>query len=330
MSAPHVPPQHRAGPGRRGWIAAGTAIAVLVVAVAVVLATRNGSPPSPTAVDASLAAPAAPVPPEGSASPAAQSPATSAGRSATPPPRASTAKPNPAPSRFGTVAAGGTLPTGAQCASWVRAKPLAENKGANAGPNHTTGHRIPGDFFSGDDPRAGQRLAPRVDGQFTGTTAEILRWVACKWGLDEDVVRAQAAIESWWLQSTRGDWGSDPAGCAPGHGLGADGRPGQCPQSYGLLQDRYPYMKGGWPGFATSTAMNSDVAYAVWRACFEGYEGWLNTVERGTQYAAGDAWGCVGRWFSGRWHTQPSEDYVVRVKDYLSRRIWETRDFQQP
>ena len=29
--------------------------------------------------------------------------------------------------------------------------------------------------------------------------------------------------------------------------------------------------------------------------------GW-NTVERNGTYAAGDVWGCVGLWFSGRWY----------------------------
>ena len=96
------------------------------------------------------------------------------------------------------------------------------------------------------------------------------------------------------------------------------------------MQNRYPYAKSSWPGIADSTAMNADVAYATWRACYEGYETWLNTVERGRDYEAGDAWGCVGRWFSGRWHTDASEAYIARVKDYLDRRIWETPDFQQP
>ena len=41
---------------------------------------------------------------------------------------------------------------------------------------------------------------PRVTGNFTGTTDEILQWAACKWGIDEDLVRAQVAIESWWDQ----------------------------------------------------------------------------------------------------------------------------------
>jgi autotransporter family porin len=76
--------------------------------------------------------------------------------------------------------------------------------------------------------------------------------------------------------------------------------------------------------------MNADLAYAVWRTCFEGYETWLNTVERGQQYAAGDAWGCFGRWFSGRWHTKAGDGYVARVKEYLNQRVWETPAFQQP
>src|SRR5439155_25368438 len=104
-----------------------------------------------------------------------------------------------APARFTTVRPGGALPSGAQCAAWVRARPSAENKGANARANRTTGHRLGPAVFSGDDARANTALGSRVDGQFTGTTREILRWAACKWGVDEDLVLAQAAIESWWL-----------------------------------------------------------------------------------------------------------------------------------
>jgi autotransporter family porin len=127
-----------------------------------------------------------------------------------------------------------------------------------------------------------------------------------------------------------GDWSSDASRCAPNRGLGVDGKAGQCPESFGILQNRYPYEKSAWPGIASSTAMNADLAYAIWRVCFEGYEGWLNTVERGRDYAAGDAWGCFGRWFSGRWHTDAAEGYIGRVRDYLNQRIWTTANFQQP
>lgn len=241
----------------------------------------------------------------------------------------STTKPPAAPARFTTKNPGAALPTGAQCATWVRSTPYKENKRDNAKANNTTGHSIGSDFFSGDDARANRVIAPRVDGAFTGTTRQILRWAACKWGIDEDLVFAQAAIESWWQQGTMGDWTTDASRCAPGRGLGVDGKPGQCPESFGILQNRYPYERNAWPGIATSTALNADLGYAIWRVCFEGYEGWLNTVERGQDYAAGDTWGCVGRWFSGRWHTAAGDGYVQRVRDYLNQRIWETPNFQQ-
>jgi hypothetical protein len=167
-----------------------------------------------------------------------------------------------------------------------------------------------------------------LEGGFTGTTAEILRWAACKWGIDQNIVFAQAAVESWWRQTTLGDWES--SGCPPGHGPGVDGKPGLCPQSWGILQNRYPYEKGSWPGIATSTAMNVDTAYAIWRSCFDGYETWLNTVEHAGTYQAGDAWGCVGRWFAGRWHTAPAQKYIATVKNYLRQRIWLEPDFQEP
>ena len=136
--------------------------------------------------------------------------------------------------------------------------------------------------------------------------------------------------ESWWNQTTKGDWTTDASRCAPGHGLGADGRAGQCPESFGILQNRYPYEQGAWPGIDTSTAFNADLTYAIWRGCYEGYEVWLNDVDRGQQYGAGDQWGCVGRWFAGRWHTQAAEGYISTVQSNLSQRVWEQPNFQEP
>jgi autotransporter family porin len=243
--------------------------------------------------------------------------------------RAPAAPGQPAPKRFTLVAPGGSLPSGAQCAQWVRAAPSAETRPANAAANQRTGHRIDAARYSTTDARANQRIAPRVDGQFTGSTRDILRWAACKWGFDEDFVYAQAAVESWWRQSTFGDWTTDASRCAPGHGLGADGRPGECPESFGIVQTRYPYMTYGWPGIGQSTAMGADLGYANLRACFEGYEGWLNGVEKGRQYGPGDVWGCAGRYMSGRWYTAAGNDYVAKVRTYLGQRIWETTDFRQ-
>ena len=137
-------------------------------------------------------------------------------------------------------------------------------------------------------------------------------------------------MESWWRQTNLGDFGSDASACPPGHGLGRDGKLGKCPQSYGILQNRYPFEKVSWPGIGMSTAMNADTAYAIWRSCFDGYETWLNTVQRGATYHAGDVWGCVGRWFAGRWRTGPATQYIAQVRQYLHERIWTKRDFQEP
>jgi hypothetical protein len=230
---------------------------------------------------------------------------------------------------FTTLPPGSKLPSDAECAAMVKQRP--ENKRVNATFNATTGNqKLATNFFSGGDSRANTEIAARVTGNFTGTTDEILQWAACKWGVDEDLVRAQAAQESWWRQTTLGDWTTTSSRCAPGFPIGANGIAGQCPESFGILQNRYPYEQSAWPGMRTSTAFNADVAYAHFRACYEGYEHWLNQVERGKTYTAGDTWGCVGRWFAGRWYTAPANDYINKVKNYVNIRVWESKDFQEP
>jgi autotransporter family porin len=166
------------------------------------------------------------------------------------------------------------------------------------------------------------QLAPLISGDFTGTTQQILRWAACKWGIDQDVVFAQATVESWWEQGQLGDWTSNAKLCPPGHAIGADGEPGECPQSYGILQNRYFTEKPAWPGIGDSTAMNADAAYAIWRSCYDGYETWLNNPPKGQPYHAGDLWGCVGRWFTGNWHTPEADTYIDLVKQNISEQVW--------
>jgi len=234
---------------------------------------------------------------------------------------------------FATLSPGSTLPNDAACAA--RVHPAPENKGANAKYNKTPGAQTLGAHFfpSSDDPRANTQIAVRVDGNFTGTTDEILQWVSCKWGIDTNLVRAQAAIESWWLQTTLGDWNTDPTYCAPGHGLGVDdpkNHPGQCPNSWGILQNKWFFEKPSWPGIHDSTAFNADTSYAIWRACYEGYVWWLRAQPRNSGYKAGDEWGCVGSWYAGAWRTPPALTYMARVRHYLKIRIWTKPYFQQP
>jgi autotransporter family porin len=195
---------------------------------------------------------------------------------------------------FVTLPPGAPLPTDEQCAAQVR--PEAEIRQVNRPYNETKGHGAPA------SPPA--PLYARVTGAFTGTTDEILQWGACKWGIDEDIVRAQAAKESYWTQTNVGDNG----------------------ESFGILQVRQPYW--GWAfndgvGDAkSSTAYNVDAALAARRNCFEGNETWL-----GGSYGPGDIWGCVGLWFSGRWYDDGANTYIAAVKSYLQQTIWLTPSF---
>jgi autotransporter family porin len=208
-------------------------------------------------------------------------------------------------------------------------KPRAETRPQNEKFNNTRGRqRLATNFFKGGDPRANSEIGIRVTGNYTGTTDEILQWAACKWGIDENVVRAAVAAESAWVQGAKGDWSAKAKRCAPGHGIGVDGRPGICPESWGLMQIKYYFYPSAWPGAVQSTAFNVDVAFAVWRACYEGYEWWLNEIEKGATYVAGDLWGCIGRWYVAQWQTPSAKRYVGIVTRRLSTRIWEQKGFR--
>jgi hypothetical protein len=199
------------------------------------------------------------------------------------------------------VDVGGELPSEETCAD--RVVPTAENRPGNVPFNNTRGQE-PNDFN------------PRVTGNFVGTTDEILQWAACKWGMDVQWARNQAALESNWHQDiSLGDWGTDPDACLPNHPIGADGRPGECPETIGILQVRYPYHGSAFENedAIRSTAYNADYAFMIWRRCFEGLSTWLNDVERGRDYAAGDGLGCMGMWYAGRWYTEEAIGYMDRV-----------------
>jgi hypothetical protein len=210
------------------------------------------------------------------------------------------------------------LPNDATCASEVRRAPEVRPRNASFNSIRGTQRNLSGPYPT----------FQRVDGDYTGTTDEILQWAACKWGIDEDVVRAQAAVESWWNQTNLGDWTPNPAICAPNHPISSDaGHPAQCPESVGILQVRYQFWMNGFNDVEASTAYNADYVYAAWRACYEGDDGWLNTVDHVGPYGPGDLWGCIGLWFSGRWHTAPAEDYIAKVQSYLQNRVWTLPDF---
>jgi autotransporter family porin len=239
---------------------------------------------------------------------------------ATPPTPSPTATPSPSPStaptpppsqKFVTLPPGSALPSNQECATRVR-RSSWEPRPQNAQANNTKptssqlAALVPWTRNStGMDDRA-DALRRRIDGNFTGTTDEIIQWAACKWGFDEDIVRAVAVQESWWRQSNQGDYNPST---------------GQY-ESYGLLQVRAPYHRVTFPASRDSTPFNVDYTLAYRRSCYEGYMLWLHDVQPGAGYRAGDEWGCVGLWFDGRWKTAAANSYVSSVQGHLSRRTW--------
>lgn len=232
---------------------------------------------------------------------------TSSSSRSTPSTRTSTAA---QVAHFETMPPGSSLPTDAECS--MRVRPAPEVRPRNQTYNQTMGVGATTDH-------------PRVTGAFTGTTDEILQWVACKWGIDEDVVRAQVALESWWYQDATGDTTSDLSACHPL--LQQEGA--SCPESVGLDQVRFAYHTVAFAddNAIVSSAYNVDYAYSFWRSCYDGSMTWVSDVEGGSAYAAGDLWGCLGLWYSGRWLTSPARWYIDTVQQYLSSRVWETSDF---
>ncbi|HEU5374850.1 MAG TPA: hypothetical protein VFV38_05395 [Ktedonobacteraceae bacterium] len=223
-----------------------------------------------------------------------------------------------------TLPPGATLPSEAQCAASVK-RAAFEPRPNNSQANHAvpTSQQIadltPWDAKMGQDPRA-DALRKQISGNFTGTTDEILQWVACKWGVQPNLVRAEAVVESTWQQSQRGDYTSDQTLCPPGTWDGKG-----CYQSYGILQLKYVYFKSTWPMSQTDTAFNAEYVYGTIRAC---YEGWTTYLKERTplpgypRYHAGDIWGCLGRWYSGGWYDQGAVDYISKVKATLAGKAW--------
>ena len=216
--------------------------------------------------------------------------------------------------QFRTLPPGSRLPSAADCAAAVR-RSAWEPRPQNDVANQTKGSS--GAQIDGANASFNVRYASRVDGDFVGTTDEIIQWGACKWGFDEELTRARAIQESYWKQSQLGDKTDSRAACA------TIGQTAPCWQSYGLLQVKGTVHEETYPLAKDSTAYNVDYALAWLRACYEGaFDHWL---ENG--YAAGDEWGCVGAWYSGNWYDGGARHYIEGVRQHLAQREWKRAEF---
>ncbi|MBV9691769.1 MAG: hypothetical protein JO202_18885 [Ktedonobacteraceae bacterium] len=231
--------------------------------------------------------------------------------------------------QFSTLPPGATLPGDADCASRV------SSSGEQRPDNNTANHSVPTPQqiaglapwgpSGGMDARA-DALRQRITGNYTGTTDQIIQWVSCKWGIDTNLLRAQAVQESSWHQNHLGDPTGDYGLCPPG---GAQGD-GVCYQSYGLLQVKYRYNQSAWPMSRDDTAFSVDYAGALMRACYEGWTDYLyaySPTNGYPTYHAGDMLGCMGVWFSGNWYDGNAISYVNLINQHFANQEWTQGNF---
>jgi hypothetical protein len=247
---------------------------------------------------------------------------------------------------FGTLPSGASLPGDGTCAAeipWER-----EMISANSGTNSTMPTQGQLDAYQADGFAAnvygGAWAYKRVDGQYTGTTDMIFRWAACKWGIDEDLVRAQATIEDWsWDQpQSGGDKRTSYSQCVNGGftSLWNYQCPSCCYQSWSIFQTKAVYNWPTWPMLVNSTAFGADFHFASMRACMDGdLTGYFagRSGNNGHTYSGDIAggnlntilWGCIGFHYSGDWYDGNSSTgaiwYIGQAQTALSQKSWKTR-----
>jgi hypothetical protein len=196
---------------------------------------------------------------------------------------------------------GATLPSEAICVAAVNASPTPENAPWNQ--NDGTGYNsnlppaggIPSYFYvnapcCSELPNAD---FANVDGNYSGSTDDLIRITACKWGIDEDYIRAQAWVETGWHQDCAAAHGG--YGCNEGGDFNnPSGNPSGLPitsitaggifsafdgfgglsgadhyDSWSIVQNKvYEWMT--WPMMEESTPFGLDYRYAEMRGCING------------------------------------------------------------
>lgn len=138
----------------------------------------------------------------------------------------------------------------------------------------------------------------RVDGDYSGSTDDLIRITACKLGIDEDYIRAQSWIESGWRQDCAAAHGgqgcnedgdlNNPPGCTPTSittgaitAITPDGRFCELQgfgglegsnqyDSWSIAQTKVYYEWMTWPMMEKSVSFAPDYRYAEMRGCVNG------------------------------------------------------------
>jgi hypothetical protein len=160
------------------------------------------------------------------------------------------------------------------------------------------------------------------------STDDLIQWAAHKWGIPEDWMRADMAVETQWRQSSLGD----PASVAPAW-LALYPSQARLPgtdevyQSMGIAQVKWKpdgsVDPGSEPLRHESTAFALDYYAATVRYFYDGHCGWC-----GPGYTAGQTWNSIGAWYQPRpWGNAGQQGYIGRVREALTKRVWTQSGF---
>jgi|GEM_PF-637440 len=258
---------------------------------------------------------------------------------------------------FPTLPPHAVLPSGRQCAAEIPPTPetIPGNIPFNrtvATPSELAAFRAAGYTF---ETLASHAQYARIKGNYTGSTDMIMRWVACKYGIDENVVRGQAWAESFWRQWATGDRRTTRAECVQ-DGFTAlwdttiffvDGRKVSCPHccytSWSAWQTKVYYEWKTWPMIKDSTSFAAEYRFADTRACINGdwkpyfarrpaQPGHNTYAEDVALYANNPSqanldtllWGCIGMHYSGGWYDPAAVKYIDNIKGNIAHKRWLT------
>jgi hypothetical protein len=284
----------------------------------------------------------------------------------------------PAPSGYFTlqpVGSWASLPSDVACASQVhlsRWEPRPENAKQNgtmpaAGAMAKAFAARPRDRGGTYNRKWDTWLLPRVDGRYTGTTDEIFQWAACKWGLPDNLFRADAVEESTWFQYLHfahagcywdrgcGDAFSAVTSASKTYcnGLAASGghdyqtdpltsvgtypytpKPGLCPKTFsilGVMSWDDPKWEAPYPAYAGDQNGTFPFTRNSTAAAADYWGAYIRGCFEGWETwltsKSGDLWGCVGSWYSGDWHSSAANNYINRVKAHEAHTTWLTASF---
>lgn len=164
------------------------------------------------------------------------------------------------------------------------------------------------------------------------STDDLIQWAAHKWGIPEDWLRAEYAVESYWNQFNLGDKTTVSAAWYSQYPVQSQvSNSSDVYQSLGITQVRWAPDNsvgiGTEPLRWKSTAFNIDFQAATVRFYYDNPDGARSTWGDGS-YIPCQQWNSIGGWFNPYpWNNSGQASYISQVQQYLTDRTWTTQPF---